>query len=147
MAKRAKKRSAGGTPKAVLDAFFPETIRVGELALQPMTMAHALCLERLESPVLDRIQESTLEDAAKAVYVLTLPSDQAMAAVADRAAFDARFAEFCARIPIAEVKGVAEKLVQQLQAAFATFIPSSPDGEPPFPEATSQSRAPASAAS
>lgn len=123
MPKATKRAPRERTPKAVIDAFMPEGRKVGDIPLNPMDMGHFLALERIESRVLDDLPHATAEDAARAVLLLTMPGDEAMALVGEQEAFEARLREFARRVDAAEVQVLAQRLGETLQAAFATVVP------------------------
>lgn len=136
---------ASGTPRKVLDAFAPPVMRIGTVALRPMSMGHFLALERISSPVLADIREASTEDAARALFLLTLPGDEAMTLAGDRAALDARLGPFASALPVAEIVPMAWKLAQHLKAAFETVVPGKEQDTGPF--RGSQPKAPGSAGS
>lgn len=133
-----KRRKAAGlgaaaTPRAVLDALVPEVLHVADIALRPVDMGHVLALERIKSPVLESIAQATIEDAARALYLLTMPGDQAMRLVRDPKQFEDGLAAFVTRVPAGEVRTAADKLASSLKAAFETLVPgkeSAGDGSP-----------------
>lgn len=127
--KRKQGPSAARTPQAVLDAFFPEVIRIGGIEIGPCSLAHFLALERINSPVLSNLSGATFEDCARAVMLLGMSDSKAMRLAARPAELEDALVDFCRRVPGGEIRMLADKVVSALNASFATAIPSKSGSE------------------
>ncbi len=126
----ARKRSESTNPAPVLDAFFPATIKVGDLALRPLTLGDFMLLEKLESPLLeeaeaDSDEEPTTTDFALGVFVLALPPGHARGILTNggREDLDRHVAAFADRIAAGEVVSLGLKVRAAIVAGFASMQP------------------------
>ena len=144
-ANRARDNGGSNTPKAVLGAFAPEMITAAGIALQPVTMATILMLQRIDSGLLKKDSNFEVEDILRALVIFTHPIDATRALVARKRAdgsmpeFDDAVFDAAKSIPAASMLAIGEALNKALTTAFATMVPhgvgkdSPPDS--PFPAA------------
>jgi hypothetical protein len=138
MAKRPPQPSPAGAPQQVLDAVFPAEVRIGALALQPVSLLHYMALERIKSPLLQLGSTVQVRDVAAAVLVLSVPAKtlQSLFAGGDEG-FHRRVDEFAMRVPAADILAAPSRLLSHLNAAFATAIPAGSSGgreDDPLPD-------------
>ena len=144
MPKKRRRNPEDRTPKSVLDALFPKVIVVGGLPIHPAQLGHFLALDRLDNPLLllGTGAPVSAADAAQALFVMSMTGSQAMRLAADRKAFNAAFAEFCARIPFRESPKIYRLVMDRLNDAFKPALPAGSD-TPLFPERPAEGPLPA----
>jgi hypothetical protein len=106
------------TPQIVLDAIFRKTLTIAGLKLQPFSMAHFLFLERLRSPLAsDAIGELRGQEILEALVLLSLPGELVLALTDED--LKARVQEAAAKIAVADILGIADKLIAHVRSHFA----------------------------
>ena len=128
------------TPKAILDALFPEPVTVAGLRLQPVTALHYLALEKMSSPLVGDGPEPTSEDLLVALLILSSTTAQVRQMLQLGSGGIAALAvDLAARFNARDLLGVVPVLVGHLNSAFATAIPvATKEGEvPPLAPASS----------
>ena len=144
----ARDTAGPGTPLAVLEAFFPDSARIGQIALQPVTLSVLMALQKIRSPLLVAHQDFAMVDIARAACVLTAPIAEIRRLLGVRSA-DGGFPEFEAvvelladRIAASEIKPLGELLNRHLEQAFKNLLPhgvdKATDPDSPFPPARTQ---------
>jgi hypothetical protein len=139
-------KSAGkGTPKAILDAFFPAKITAADLNIQPVSLVTFMALEKVGSPLADFGQSTKAigaEDIATALVILTMPCatdadvEQLRAIAGDPETIASLAWQVASRIPAAELIALGPKMTQRIQEGFATALPTKAPGDSgtsPFP--------------
>jgi hypothetical protein len=130
------------TPRVVTDALVPDTMRLpGGLTLQPLSIAHTLLLQKIESPFIavDGARDPSADaarmpgelDALAVVYLLTL-DDAGLDALFfgfDRAAFNAEVWRFVKEQPPALLMGLEQKLAAVFARATSTLIGARADDD------------------
>lgn len=132
------------TPSVVLDAFFPATITVAGLVLKHrFTIKHWLALEKIDSPLAKGGAPVDLLSAVKALYVVSLPTEDVFAKVL-ASDFEADALELAGRIPLAESAGIVRAVMAHINAGFVTARPANEaqggEGEEPAPFASTSKR-------
>jgi len=137
---RARDKASQSTPRAVVDAFFPDRVLAGDLPLQPVTMSVIIALQKVGSGLLktETVEELAMEDIAKALYIFTSP----IAAVRQQIScgtFADAVDDLADQIPANLLPPIGKLLNAHLTEAFATAIPHGPkdrsDASSPFPPA------------
>ena len=123
--------SKSTTPRAILDAIFPDVVTVSGIKLQPFSAMHYLALERLENPLIVRGLDTGTDDLIEALLVLSLTPAQMRALLKE--GFDSiaeRVMELAGRISVADLPGMSDTLLAHISTAFNTAVPTAaPDGE------------------
>jgi hypothetical protein len=119
------------TPKAILDALFPEPVTIAGLKLQKVSALHYLALEKIQSPLVGDGPEPTSEDLLEALLILSSTPPQVrdlLALGVDGIATLAR--DLAARLEVGDLLRMVPQLTAHVVAAFATAVPTAaPDGE------------------
>jgi hypothetical protein len=144
----ARDTAGPGTPLAILEAFFPDAARIGEITLQPVTLSVLMALQKIKSPLLIASADFAMEDIARATCILTAPIAEVRRLLGERAAdgsfprFDAVVALLADRIAAAEIKPLGVLLNRHLEDAFKNLLPhgvdKATDPDSPFPPARTQ---------
>ena len=119
------------TPRAILEALFPNPVTVANFKLQPVTALHYLALERIQSPLVGDAPEPTSLDLLMALVILSATPPQVRELLASGNARISEMAELLAeRMTPRDVVGILPLLLAHVAAAFATMVPTAaPDGE------------------
>jgi hypothetical protein len=130
------------TPRVVTDAMLPDIHRLpGGLVLRPLSIAHTLLLQKIESPFVAGDDAENEGDAAKAgageldalavVYLLTRtgPEIDQLYFGFDRPAFAAAVWRFAKEQPPALLIDLDEKLTAIFRHATSTLIGASAGGD------------------
>jgi hypothetical protein len=130
-------------PRRALDAFFPATVRVGDLALQPLTLAHYAALARLDCPLARGALRLSAHDTLMALYVCALPAAALSRALAlPRGELVAEATDFGLRVPAAGIADAADALRRLIDAAFSTATGGGGEEGNPPPASAGRSRRP-----
>jgi hypothetical protein len=116
------------TPAAILEAFFPEPLKVDNIVLRVASLGDVMLLEKLESPLVENEAGADVEisanDFAAAVFLLSLPFEKAADVfAAGRDEFDRAVLLFAGRVPGNEILKLGQAIKSAIDAAFATVQP------------------------
>lgn len=147
-AAKARDTAGPGTPLAVLEAFFPDTARIGQITLQPVTLSVLMALQKIGSSLLRAGADFSMGDIARATLILTAPIAEIRRLLGERAAdgtfpvFEATAELLADRIHASEIKPLGELLNRHLEDAFKNLLPHGVDKatapDSPFPPARTQ---------
>lgn len=126
----AMERTEGRNPSAVTNAFFADGPEVFGRKLRPVSLGAWLVLERIKHPfVTAGAEEITPFDIVTALYVLSVPSSVAMAAV-KAGSFEEEAWKIADDSPLSDIDGAIDALKDHIEASFATALPMrSPTGD------------------
>ena len=126
------------TPKAVVDAVFPNAQRIESLALtsspltlKPLTVGRHLLLEKLDSPFTRSAEEKTEKpesptplDWVRAILVLTIPSEKLQSYYEgfDRAEFEREMWAFNETLLARELAALIPKVLEIFKVSTSTMI-------------------------
>lgn len=114
---------ASKTPSTVIDAYLPEPLAIGALELPPIRMRTWLYLEKINSPFVQGVKDSseiTMEDLIRTLYVITQPADRVRHAIrAGEAALAGAVDAFADTLPVHLLPELTAKLAAHLQAEFS----------------------------
>ncbi|MCX7006607.1 MAG: hypothetical protein NTY53_05055 [Kiritimatiellaeota bacterium] len=131
------------TPKAILEALFPDAVTIAGLKLQPISAVHYLALERLENPLIVSGLEAGTDDLIEALLILSLTPEQARALLAEGLdAVEARVMDLAGRIAAADLPGMTQALLAHISAAFNTAVPAKSESGEVRPLAPASSLSP-----
>lgn len=121
------------TPRVILDALFPQPGVCGSTQLRPLTIAHYLALELVESPLLaapGAARETTTMDVVQSMAIMSLPADKVfdLMELGGRAALERLARDFAVVAPIADIRDSAARVVEHCRKAFATVLPGGGGG-------------------
>jgi hypothetical protein len=120
------------TPKAILDALFPDAVTVAGLRLQPFTSLHYLALERINSPLVgESAADPVCEDLLAALLILSsTPKTLREMLGFGQPLFGQLTLDLAERVPINQLPGIIPLLKAHINTAFAPAVPTAaPDGE------------------
>lgn len=127
------------TPSVVSDALLPQPTFIGNLKLQPLTLAQYLFLVKINSPLVKPGERGIDEmDMFRAVFVLAKPLADCLTYWAQGAeTYDAAVMGFAAEVPLGELDKLGDKLLKHIQDAFATAAKTrNPEANPESPLAS-----------
>jgi len=114
------------TPKAILNALFPNPVTVAGIKLQPVTSLHYLALEKLENPLINAGLDANTSSTVEALLILSLTPVQVRELLAEEYyAITVRVQELAGRIPAAELPGITQEMTEHILSAFKTAVPAS----------------------
>ncbi len=121
------------TPKKVVAAFLPDSIKVGELEIRPFTAGTILFLDKINHPLTASGNKKVALSNAEVltlVYVLSRPIQECLALLRhDPNAFEDAVLAMAEQIPPRALNDLGRAINQQFSASFSTHIPSGASGE------------------
>ncbi len=113
-------------PGVVAEAFAQSAgSRIGELRLQPLTMAHYLAMKRFCKGFLAGTAARDDLELLRALLILSRPAGVMTELLAlDADELDKRLPEFATTLPLASIGKLAEAISAHVAAAFGTALPA-----------------------
>lgn len=114
-------------PQIALDAILPENTKIGGKPTLPLTLAHYVILERINSPLVSGKQIDWKDvnnlDLMKMCYVVTHKASDCRDILAEGSeAFESAVFEFCETIALSEMYAVGQALAGLLISATAPAV-------------------------
>jgi hypothetical protein len=121
-AEAARDQCSHKTPAVILDAFLPEQIKVGNIALNPVTMSTIMVLEKLQSPFLGGGAEMKYQHIAEALCVFSQPIATVREALRN-GTFQALVDSLADQLDMAVLAKAVPAIAEHIGKAFETSIP------------------------
>jgi|GEM_PF-4377835 len=122
------------TSPDVLEAFYPTHFTVHDIKLLPITLASYMALEKVKSPIINPKKDdqgkrvpATGDDILKAILILSLPPSQFRKLLKNEQEFEEAIWSLSEKIPVGEIVAIGEKIIQAINMAFNTAIPTGSD--------------------
>ncbi len=131
---KAELEQPSGTPSTVLEAFAPAPAEFYGVKLHRVTLGHAMALDRSRNAFVTRDVPITPEEAGKALWLLSMPPEEAIAAAAREDFADAARAWWSA-LPARAYLEIVPRAAALIDAAFAPALAGEgEDGPAPLAE-------------
>lgn len=117
----------GKNPEQVIQALFPDGMKIGGEKALPLTLAHYVLLEKINSPFIKggEIDFSDIPntDLMNLCYIVTHSAAKTRDLISEgQEAFDAAVFDFCEKIALSELKDVGVVIAGLLYQATSTII-------------------------
>ena len=117
-------------PQIALDAILPSGLKIGGIAVSPLTLAHYVILEKIKSPLVEKDsvdwEKVSNVDLMKMCYVVThKPAETRELLVAGQDEFEKEVFEFCSEIHLSKLSEVGQTLGRLMAEAMAPIVSAS----------------------